>query len=1587
MLLFFFNGFSSEQEKYLHFTEIDGLPRNIAISLEQDDYGYLWIGTTNGLARYDGKSFNTYKELTGIKINYIFYDSKKTLWVAAGNGLYKYDRVTNFFNLVFQGFITKIREDQGSVYFLMVSSIFRIEGDKYINIYQGSDISDFCFSKQGIWLAKTKGGIWLLSRNSDYKVVAAKYLNNSPVSTLQMIDEKLVAGCYNGHLFYLVPNGEPVQVKINNHHFFGKITKVDQEIWLATDGNGIIILDKNLQFSRTLNRDKNTNASLNSNSIHDILPGNNHEIWIASHGAGITCILPDNLLFQNILPEKGNENSLVANEGISMFIKGPLIYFGTNYGLSVWDEKNRKFRNLHSDRIVKDLKGSKITALSVDQDNNILLGTYDGLMGKYSPDFKLLDSYHPSSETPDEMQQIIQLHEINKNNILILTQFFERILINYDLTKKTGHVFELYNKGSKITYDVFSSLRVNRNGELLAIICNKGLFHVNWKNNVLENRLSKMNQEIKDFIQDFYQDKLGDYWFASSAGLIHISKEGTNYRKYTVKDGLISNNLVRIESVDDRFLWIGTVSGICRFDMLTSEVLNFNHNHGLPANEFLERGSVKTSDGRIIFGSSAGFTIVNPSKVSRDSIGTKVIISDITFQNQSIRQHEGKQYLDKPLEEATEIWLPFSKNSFSIHFFAKNRSYQKYHNYAYRLSGLEKDWTYLSETNYVNYTNLFPGKYTFEIKTSDKLHEGKPTLLIIHIRAPWYLSWYAYLFYAVIFFIMLYLFFYGYSKRLELRKEKEISDFKIKKEHELTEKKLAFFTNVSHDLKTPLTLIDAPVNDLLQSDNLRQEQVNKLMIINRNSKRLYKLITDLLDFRKITQKEYVLRVRKTAVSDVISEVAEAFKEECRYKSIELRYNVEPNLIGYIDAEKIEKVIWNLLSNSLKFTQSGGFISLSAEELIIDNKKHLKLIVADNGIGITEKDKSKIFNQFYKAKNSLDVNKEGTGIGLSIVKELVEMHHGTVQVDSEMGSGAMFTVIVPSEKESYPDNELEIAEKQEYSISKVESSIDLESIQQPDGKKQYNLRSILVVEDNAELREYLAEHFEKSYKVFTAEEGAEGLKCAREISPDIILTDVQMPVMDGYEFCRELRRNFDTSHIPVVMLTANNTIEHQVEGLSTGADVYMTKPFDIKLLDAQINSLVENRRTLRNRFQKLETPENLENSLPQKDIDFILELKLFIQENMMNQDLGVDLLSEHFAVSLAQLHRKIKSLTGSTPNNLIKSIRLKRAYQLIRENGLRVSEAAYQTGFSDPNYFTICFKKEFGENPSQIVGSVKEPVNIASVETQKPETTLEAAGKEKTVDNLENSRLPLLLIAEDNEEMRNYISDEFSHQYRTIVADDGNAAYRAATDEIPDIIISDIMMPGMDGLELCRKLKTDERTCHIPILMLTARNSEENTLEGLENGADDYITKPFNTPILMARVHNLLQSRLLLRKKFLKEPDASVKEISPSVPDEKFLKKAYEVVEKHMMDLEFDVHLFSSELGMSRAQLYRKIDAVSGQSVHEFIRIVRLKKAAELLSKSDVPISEVVEKVGFNSFAYFTKSFREYFGVTPSQYKK
>ena len=1305
--LFFFlyalqPAFSVERNKILFFNDVDGLPRNIVTCIEQDKYGYTWIGTGNGISRYNGDEFKNYEALNGHTIRGLAINGENELWVASENGLYRLDRKTDQLELMYKGYVHSINSFQNRIYFSTLGRIFKYEKPQPVEIIRGNDLFGFYVNAKGIWYCDSNEGVLFKPNNSD-KDTSELVLKGKFFSLVKEIDGHLFLGCTNGKLVVLENGETKTDVDIVNHHSIQEIIKVDNEYWLATDGNGIIILDDKFNYKRSLTASHSSNLRINSNSIYDVFEGRNREVWVATYGAGLGCLMFDDSPFKNITHENGNPNSLIAREGVSAFVKDNKIYLGTNYGMSVLNEKTGRFTNIPMRVLKKQMQGTKVTAITTDNSNNFWLGTYDGLLGKYSPDFKFIRCYTPSGDASTAMQRIMLITPVGNNNLLMVTNYRNRNLLNFNLKNEKFEVITLDDRGQKRSNLNIVSIRKNRKGETIALLRTFGLFNVNIEKNSLENNLPEINKRLTFRLLDFYQDQKGYYWLATQKeGLVRMSEDGREFDKWTTQNGFPTNSLLRIESVNDKFLWISTIAGLCRFDMENKSVLVYGHGHGLPGNEFTHRASFKTKDGRLIFGSNAGFTIVDPSKVKPEETKTEVIISDITFQNQSIKSITDKPILKIPLEETKHIDLPFRRNSFTIHFFSIDKDLPKFNNFAYRLLGLENEWIYLGNNKQTTYTNLSPGNYTFEVKSSNKSNvwTNEATKLEIHITPPWYLSAYAFVGYLVFLVLLLFTFHRVYTNRLHLKKEVEMSEYKVQQEHELTEKKLAFFTNISHDLKTPLTLIDAPVQELLETDQLSGDQKNKLLTIKRNSQRLYKLISDILDFRKLSQKQLPLKVSRTKIDEVIENIYQAFRVECSKKQIDFEVNNSVHEHVFIEVKKVEKIIWNLLSNAIKFTPNEGEIYLSVEKEIIDKKPYLEIVIKDSGIGIAKEELPRIFNRFYQNKKKRV--EEGTGIGLSIVNDLVELHHGKIKVESTPDVGSCFTVSIPVEKSEYVENEMAtLAEKGKEEKANIQQISDADLIEESSQNNQYNLPSVLLVEDNIELRAYLADYFKKKYKVYEANDGVEGLEMVNQKKPDVIITDILMPNMNGYDFCRAIRSNFDTSHLPILMLTANGMVEQQIEGLSVGADAYVTKPFNINYLNTLVHTILENRRKIRNRIIGAGENGKELNKLTEKDAEFVEKLRQCIQKNIANQDLSVTLLSEHFSISRTQLNRKIKSLTGQTPNNLIKSVRLRKAYELIREKGLRVSEAAYTTGFSDPNYFTICFKKEFGENPSQI----------------------------------------------------------------------------------------------------------------------------------------------------------------------------------------------------------------------------------------------------------------------------------------------
>ncbi|NPA35357.1 MAG: response regulator [Chlorobi bacterium] len=1292
---------SIEKKKLLSFTVNDGLPRNMVTCFVQDKYGYGWVGTRNGLARFDGYTFFQYDSLKGLFINSLALDNKNNLWAASNHGLFSYNRITDDFSLVAQGYIHDISYYDGTLYYMLGKNVMRLTDKNTPEVAVNIRVNIYAVNKEGIWYSPTTGGLYLYNSSM-------KFFDSMNISFLRSVGDNLFVASNNGNLYVKNKENKIQKIDIKNHHKIFDVVKIDNEYWIATDGNGIFVTDKDFKFKKHIYNKVNDISILPSNSIYDIFVSGDNVIWICSFGAGLACLLPENMPFYNLTPQTGNPNSLVAKEGYAIYIDGYNYLLGTNYGFSVWNTKKNKFNNYNIEKLTSELRGTKVRAITKDSRKNYWIATYDGLMGEYTSDFRLLETFHPLTKTPEEIQEIVQLYNIDKNNFLLSSYIPDKGLILFNtITGKAQNVLYDKEKVKRRIWQV-ASIRKNHSGQIVVLINRLGLFQYIPSKNKIYALTPEINDKLTMILNDFYHDKQGNYWIATKIdGLLKMSPKGEILAKWDQKNGLPTNTVLRIESLDDHFLWLSTIDGLCRLNMKTGSLQIFDSRHGLSTNEFSPRSSLKTSDNKIIFGCSEGFVIVDPSKVIVDTSKTKVIISDIIFQNTSIKKLPGEHYLTKPLEETDKIVLPFKRNSFTIKFFTNDNDLPKYNNFAYRLKGLENNWIYLGEANHTTYTNLSPGEYVFEVKSTNKSNvwNNIPTRLTIIILPPWYLTWWAFLLYITFILSAIFIIFRYYKKRLQWKLELDLANYKASQEHELTEKKLTFFTNISHDLKTAATLISAPVNDLLEMGNCNDEQKKKLKVVKRNAERLYKLNVDLLEFRKISQNQLPLKVREIDLKPYIQSIFEAFSEQCEKKGI--NYNLYYDVDGLIwaDPKKIEKILWNLISNAVKYTDNGGKIDVSISTAREEDGTYLRLEVSDTGKGMSKEYLTKIFDRFYQVGKSESSLFGGVGIGLFIVKELAILHHGNVSVNSAPSKGSVFTVIMPVEKKHFSEDEIsteeEIIDTPEQITVLPEDEVQY--ITDSGKVKKYNRQKIVIVEDNPEMRSYLYDHFSIDNTVYAAENGKQGLEIIQHKEPDIVISDVKMPEMTGYELCDKVKNNFSTSHIPVILLTGNTTLDDKLKGMYAGADVYITKPFEIKYLDAVVQSLLANRQKLREKFLRLEPVDEQTDKLSEKDLEFVNSLKEFIINNLSEQDLNIETLVKHFAMSRSQLNRKIKALTGMTPNNYIKTLRLKKAYELLQQKNSRVSDVAYQTGFSDPNYFTICFKKEFGENPSQISG--------------------------------------------------------------------------------------------------------------------------------------------------------------------------------------------------------------------------------------------------------------------------------------------
>ncbi|MFN7118249.1 MAG: two-component regulator propeller domain-containing protein, partial [Saprospiraceae bacterium] len=1094
-----------------------------------------------------------------------------------------------------------------------------------------------------------------------------------------------------------------------------------------------------------------------SNAIFSLYQSRDGIIWIGTYKGGVNVFDPKKFKFQtldnNLRPEH-----LSYKVVLSIFedIKRR-IWFGTDGGgLNRFDPINGQFDHfVHQPNNANSLSGNAIKSIYEDAQGNLWAGTYgNGL--NYLPSGSsqwIRFQHHPNNNNSLSHNHAWDIAEDPDGHLWIATlgggvNVFDRV----------HHTFKRYNvnntQGKLLSNQVFTLLPDGKRHRLWVGTA-RGLCYFDLQKEQFFPAFpdsTHLDYEVKVL----HQDKLGRIWFGTKKnGIYCYDPEKEALVSYRVENGLISNTIAAILEDEQHFLWISTNRGISRLDPSTGTFYNYTTNDGLRNTEYLSESAFKLRNGNLLFGGSEGFDVINSTQIPSNEHLPNVVLTKLWVLNQEIRPGNDQSALAEDITVAKHIRLRHFENVISFEFAALNFTNPEKNQYAYWLENFDQTWNYIGDRRLITFTNLNPGTYTLHVKAAN--NEGRwneqGTSLQIHILPPWWQTWW---FRILVVLILAGSIFGGFTYRIhtikkhkrelqrlvhqrteELAQEKEkveqqnktllqiqgdilLQNEEIRKQrddiqamsekiHRADQEKLDFFTNISHEIRTPLTLIISPLEKALHALAADDPLRRPLSTVYRNAQKLVLLVNQMLDLRKIENKGFVLRAAPQDLVYILQQILSAFAERAAQQNIALHFTSEvPKLEVWLDYEKLDKIISNLLANALKFTPVNGEISIYIKIVEKEHKgQNAQITVSDTGIGIPAAQLDQIFDAFYQADNAHQLQSGGTGIGLAIAKSLTELHHGTIQVQSEVGKGTQFQIQLPlgnthlSEAEMVSNLDAVVIAPSPVLITNTMDTTTAYHTPTTNDQRP----TILIVEDNADLRAYLRECLETFYQIHEAANGREGIAKALKIMPNLILSDIMMSEMDGLELCKNIKTRLETSHIPIILLTAKSAQEHKLEGLEIGADDYLAKPFDIREVQIRIANLIQNRQLLRKKFSQNITLDPQEITLTSTDAQFLQKALTIVEQYLSDPDFSVTHFVQHMGVSRSLLHLKLKELSDQSASDFIRSIRLKRAAQLLVQNQLTVAEVAYTVGFNDPKYFHKCFKEKYGVTPGNFAANL------------------------------------------------------------------------------------------------------------------------------------------------------------------------------------------------------------------------------------------------------------------------------------------
>jgi signal transduction histidine kinase/ligand-binding sensor domain-containing protein/DNA-binding response OmpR family regulator len=1343
ILLLIFLDFApaSAQSEKIFFSNINvnhGLSDNAVKCIYRDSKGFMWFGTNSGLNRFDGYEFEIFRSeasdsstLSDNVINVITGSSNGDLWIGTRTGISILDGTTSRFRRLYLkpsppdicqdiNYITALAEGpEGSFLAGTHNGLFVINRD-------GNTISHMLFDKKscsspvnnitsivsdnnGSYWAGTAGGFIIKFRpgsGSVEKLEAEK--DDEPSGEISKIladrNSSLWAADRNGlHLYNTIDKEwdkgfrNLYGKRFANLQVTGIVEDNHGQIWVSTDGKGAYIFDSPGREPLNITSLPYAKGSLSGNGLTSLYCDREGIVWIGNSRRGVDFYKENIVKFSLYQNYPTNENSL-SNNDVNCITedRNGAIWIGTNGGgLNRYDRKLNSFTHFRA--YPGSLSSNIIVSVLESSDGMIWAGTYMGGLNRLDPETGIVKVYRndPADSASLSDDRVWDIREDQIGNLWIATLTGG---LNY-LDVKTGK-FRRFNSGnSALCFNYLNSISIDESGNLWISSAN-GLIYFDPANNRSEcyysNTASEGSLSDNQVISTF-EDCRGLFWVCTNNGLNLMDRTSKTFRVFREADGLPSHSILRILEDRDSCLWVSSRNGLSKMivtysDSYLPEVsfINYGMKDGLQGKEFSETAAWAGSDGKLWFGGTEGLNAFMPKEIKMDPGQPVLVFTGLRIDNIPVAYGEvinSRVLLDKPVYNTSEIILKYRENSFTIDFAALNYFFPETVQYSFNLEGFNDKWIFTKGAeNYATFSNLDNGTYTFNLRgtNTDGIWSSNQVKLKIKVLPPIWKSWYAYFVYVSMILALLALLRWITVTRERMRMQLEHEQMESRHIHEIDSLKIRFFTNISHELRTPLSLILSPA-EKLKSQWKEKPEEKQINLIIQNARRLLFMVNQLLDFRKMEVQGFGYNPSLGDIIGFIRKSVSSFDDLAEQKQITLSFRSDRDeLVTFFDRPKLEKIIFNLLSNSFKFTHNGGTINVTTGAPDGVMREEVEIIVEDTGIGVPADKIGNLFTSFYQVDSGL--SDQGTGLGLALVKEFVKLHDGNITVQSEVGRGSRFTIVIPVRRESM--------------ISEGVSNDSLQPDSANTGAKRFREKpKILIAEDDDDLRFYLKDNLKGHYNVFECSNGTEAAGVINKIMPDLVISDIIMPGMDGIELCRLIKSDIKTSSIPVILLTGKAREEVQLQGLETGADDYITKPFNFQLLDVRITNLINTRLMLRETSRNSNKLELSEPDVISLDEQFLRKALELIETNISNTDYTVEELSRDMGLSRTLLYKKVLTLTGKPPLEFIRSLRLKRAARLLGKSQLNVSEVAFRVGFNDPKYFRKHFKNEYGMLPS------------------------------------------------------------------------------------------------------------------------------------------------------------------------------------------------------------------------------------------------------------------------------------------------